>query len=481
MLHPIDYPKEFKERNLDKSREYPADEIGMAKLFHDIHSDRIAFINEEQAYYSYDNKGGRWQKDENGRIHEQCKEFIQALNTREYDANGATVAQDGGYKEFTSYVSDKKFYSYSKRKSLLADVRSIAPKSIVEFDTNPLLFNCQNGVYDLDKMEFRSHDPADYITKVAQVRYDKDARCERLEKFIMEIMDGDSDLALFLQKALGYCLSGETLLECLFILYGKTTRNGKSTLMETIAYLLGDYSMTIQPQTLARRSGNGAAASPDIVRLKGARLVTMPEPEKGLKLDAALVKQVTGGDSISGRLLFQNPIEFRPDFKIFINTNHLPKISDSTVFESGRIKVIPFKRHFLPSEQDKGLKKELRKPENMSGILNWLIKGYQMLRDDILQYKNIDVPSQINSATEDYKADTSIYNDYIDDFFRENLEESVDAHTKTLEVYKKYVLWAKDTGVSPMRIQDLVAELRNRYKVTRDSAKGNVVNAELKK
>jgi putative DNA primase/helicase len=239
--------------------------------------------------------------------------------------------------------------------------------------------------------------------------------------------------------------------------------------------------MTIQPQTLARRSSNGAAASPDIARLKGARLVTMPEPEKGLKLDAALVKQVTGGDSVSGRLLFQNPIEFKPEFKIYINTNHLPKISDSTVFASGRIKVIPFNRHFEPDEQDKGLKKELRKPENMSGILNWLIEGYQMLQDDIAQNKSINVPGQINAATENYQTNASIYSGYIDDFFNENIEKSGDAPVKTSEIYEKYSAWAKNNDVSPVRIQDFVAELRNRYKVTRDREKGNVVNVRLKK
>jgi putative DNA primase/helicase len=143
---------------------------------------------------------------------------------------------------------------------------------------------------------------------------------------------------------------------------------------------LGDFSRTIQPETLSRRSTDGAKPSPDIARLKGARLVNMPEPEKGLELNIALVKQLTGGDTYVGRFLNENPIEYKPEFKIFINTNHLPRTSDDTVFSSDRVKLIPFDRHFKPEEQDKGLKRLFRKSDSKSGILNWLIEGYRLLK-----------------------------------------------------------------------------------------------------
>ena len=128
--------------------------------------------------------------------------------------------------------------------------------------------------------------------------------------------------------------------------------------------MLGEYARTIQPQTLSRRPADGGAASPDTARLKGARLVNVPEPEKGLELNIVLVKQLTGGDTYTARFLNENPVEFKPEFKIFINTNHLPRTSDDTVFLSGRVKLIPFDRHFLPHEQDNGLKAHFRKQKN---------------------------------------------------------------------------------------------------------------------
>ena len=155
--------------------------------------------------------------------------------------------------------------------------------SLTDFDRNKLLLNCLNGTYSLSEMTLLPHNPADYIIKKAWVNFKPGAVCERWERFISEVMCGDKDTARFLQKAFGYSLSGDTSLECFFILYGNTTRNGKSTLCETIGNIMGDYARTIQPQTLAKRSVDGASPSPDTVRLKGARLVKASEPEKGLE------------------------------------------------------------------------------------------------------------------------------------------------------------------------------------------------------
>jgi len=174
---------------------------------------------------------------------ELCKSFVQAL------ARYAKALDDGSEesKEYTKYTAG--FHTRRKRDGLLFDARSIAPKSLNAFDCNRLMFNCQNGTLNLKDMVLHSHAPTDYLTKIASVKYSAGANCERWERFINEVMCGDIGTARFLQKALGYCLSGETSLECFFILYGSTTRNGKTTLSETMAHVLGDYAKTIQPQT----------------------------------------------------------------------------------------------------------------------------------------------------------------------------------------------------------------------------------------
>ena len=163
---------------------------------------------------------------------------------------------------------------------------------------------------------------------------------------------------MYLQKAIGYALSGDTSLECLFILYGATSRNGKGTTMETIPADLGDYGRTAKPDMLTNKGLRTPTSGPseDVARLNGARMVNVSEPEKSMQIDASLTKQMTGNNILTARFLRENSFEFKPQFKLFIDTNHLPQISDMTLFESDRIKIIPFNRHFTAEERDIDLK-----------------------------------------------------------------------------------------------------------------------------
>ena len=458
----MDYLSLFKEKNVAEGDSYSHNDIGIAKLFYDLHSAAICYVIEAKTWYVY--TGKRWIKDDGGLlVMEKCKDFAQALATY------AKIADDGSDegKAFMKFASG--FHSRRKREGLLSDARSTAPKTLAHFDRDRTLFNCQNGTFSLADMALRPHDAEDLITKISRVKYNADASCERWGRFISEVMNGDADTAQFLQKAFGYCLSGETALECFFILYGSTTRNGKTTLTETVAYILNEYARTIQPQTLSRRPNDGASASPDIARLKGARLVNMPEPEKGLELNIALVKQLTGGDTYTGRFLHENPVEFAPEFKIFVNTNHLPCASDDTVFASGRVKLIPFDRHFTPEEQDTGLKKLFRKHDNMSGIFNWLVEGYRLLQAD-----GLAVPPKVAQAIANYRVETDIIGDFINETLIESDEGS---RLKTSELYKRYQSWAKSNGFKAVNNHDFMAELRKRYEVLRDREKGNVIPA----
>ena len=448
-----DYATSFREMRINDNTDYPHNDIGIASLFYGLHNDFIRFVMESKTWYVFD--GRRWVKDENGfKVMELCKKFTQAL------AKYAENMDDGSEesKAFMKYTAG--FTGRKRREGLLSDARSIKPMSLSEFDRNKTLFNCINGTYNLYKMTLTPHNPADYITKLARVKYDKNSTCERWERFINEIMCNNIETARFLQKAFGYCLSGDTSLECFFILYGNTTRNGKSTLSETVTNIFADYARTIQPQTLSRRPKDGSAASPDIARLKGARLVNMPEPEKGLELNIALIKQLTGGDTYTGRFLHENPIEFKPEFKIFINTNHLPRTADDTIFSSERVKLIPFDRHFAPNEQDTGLKKLFQKRENRSAILNWLIEGYKLL-----QTEGLTIPDKVQTAITEYRLGADIFGSFI----RECTAERNGNRLPVSQLYTTYTAWAKDNGYQPMNKNTFVAELRRRFDVRRGS------------
>jgi len=192
----------------------------------------------------------------------------------------------------------------------------------------------------------------------------------------------------------------------------------------------------------------------------------MPEPEKGLELNIALVKQLTGGDTYTGRLLHENPVEFAPEFKIFVNTNHLPRASDDTVFASGRVKLIPFNRHFTAEEQDNGLKKFFRKPDSMSGIFNWLVEGYRLLMAD-----GLTVPEKVIKAINDYRHDV----DPFLAFSEESLIAADGNRLKTSDAYKRYQAWAKSNGYRPVNNQEFVAEMKKRFHIHPDYKKGNCI------
>jgi putative DNA primase/helicase len=185
-----------------------------------------------------------------------------------------------------------------------------------------------------------------------------------------------------------------------------------------------------------------------------------------LLLNAALVKQLTGGDTLVARFLNNNPFEYRPEFKPFINTNHLPQITDDTVFTSGQMVIIPFTRHFAENEQDKNLKKIFCYSNNLSGILNWLIEGYRLLKSEGLE------PSErIKQALADYRQDS----DVIGAFLAEMVAPSSSEKLLTRDLFQSYSTWLNDTGLRALSVQQFVAELRKRYVVKRYGAVGKVV------
>jgi len=435
---------------------YPQNDIGVARLFFDLHSDIIRYVSEAKSWYAYDKR--RWDKDEGGfRAMELCKSFVQQFG--EYAVQ--TRPDDGEFLKWAGKLTGRR-----NRESILRDAMSIAPVSISDFDRNPMLLNVQNGTLNLKTFELQDHNPSDMISKLAPVKYDEKAHCPRWEQFIDEVMCGDRELALYLQKAMGYALTGLTEYEIFFILFGEKTRNGKTTLIETVANLLGDYARNAQAQSLARRSFDGAAATPDMARLKGARLVTVPEPEKGLELNIALIKQLTGGDTYTARFLNANPFEFKPEFKLFINTNHLPRTADDTVFTSGRVKIIPFNRHFSEQEQDKSLKALFRRRENKSAILNWKISGWRLILE-----VGFDVPSSVDAAVEAYRAEADIIGSFLSEYT--NVDEN--GRILTSQLYALYAEWAKANGYKPLSARSFTMDVHRRYEIRRSGTDGRAV------
>lgn len=289
--------------------------------------------------------------------------------------------------------------------------------------------------------------------------YDPDAKSERFDRFIDEVMSADKEKGLFLQKALGYGITGDTRYECMFFLYGESTRNGKGTLMESVLSVLGDYGKTVRPETIAQKhSVNSQAPSEDIARLAGIRFANISEPSRGLVLNTAQVKSLTGNDTLNARFLNENSIDFKPQFKIYINTNYLPVISDMTMFSSNRVVIIPFGRHFEPWEQDRTLKKEFARPQTQSAILNWLIAGYRNLSNE-----GFSQPDSVVTAIHDYQHES----DKLAQFADERLISDSSAEIKTATVYEEYRRWCSDNGCYCENNRNFMHELRKLGRVER--------------
>ena len=287
-----------------KPDSYDWTDIGNGRIFADYYKDTVRFVIERGKWAVYD--GSRWVVDDrNLKVMELCKALANKLIIY------ATSIEDEHRKtKFIEHAS--KWQTRNRRETIIKDAQSVYPVSQMEFDSNPRLFNCINGTLDLTTYKFHEHNPEDMLTKMAGVKYNPDIKSERWIKFVDEVMQGDKEKTDFFQRALGYALTGDTQYECFFILYGKETRNGKGTAMETFMKLMGEYGKTSNPETIALKQANSRAPSEDIARLAGARFVNMSEPDKKLSLNTALVKTLTGRDTINARFLNENSFDFVP-------------------------------------------------------------------------------------------------------------------------------------------------------------------------
>ena len=410
---------------------YQRDEIGIGYAFADYFKPIARFDRERGIWYVFDGKV--WQPDENAlAVAELAKRLADRLYTF-----ALQIKDEDTRNRYIKRV--QKLQMRKNRRTMIEDAKSVYPVPHSIFDRNTDLFNCQNGTLNLTTGEFKPHDPADFLTLMSGITYDPDASCPRWISFINEVMMNDADLALYLQKALGYALTGDTSLECLFILYGATSRNGKGTTMETFLKIMGDYGKTSNPEMLSTKFGNTNASGPseEIARLAGVRFVNISEPEKKITFNAALVKRMTGNDTLNARFLHENSFDFKPNFKIFINTNYKPSVSDMTLFYSNRLKLIPFKRHFEEHEQDKNLKNFFAEPANLSAIFNWCYEGYKRLRAT-----DLADPEAVKTATREYQEESDRIGQFVDAW----LEEGEAYEVRTSAAYKLYGEWCDKYG-----------------------------------
>ena len=416
---------------LNAVERFPMNDRGSADLFATVFMDVSRYNPTKKDWMYYD--GTRWVADQEGmRAKRNAKTLADALVRY-----SVTVSlPDDKRQSYIKYAAG--MMNYRSRNVMVTDAKDLNFFDNTELDKDDFLLNCKNCVLDLsgDQPKELEHKADLLLSKICNANYNPAATCTLWEKTVNEIMQGDNSKIEYLQKMSGRFLTGDTSEEEFYIFFGATTRNGKSTITELLLYLLGDYATTISPESLAIKvNKDSRTASPDIAKLAGTRFVVASEPPRRMLFDSSLVKTLTGRDTVSARFLHENEFQFKPKFKLILNSNYLPVISDKTVFSSNRVKVIPFERHFTEKEQNKHLKEQLQ--QEIDGILNWCIQGLSLYRKE-----GLEPPTAVQIATHEYSEDS----DKIGKFISECLEKS-DQNLAAKDVYEKYSQWCNDCGL----------------------------------
>ena len=456
-------------------------DIGLGNLFAECFSGTHRFCVDNQKWYIYDR--GLWTIDK-GDIQAQgnMQRLLQLLHL--YCSEVADEEDPEIIKNYKTYIS-KSSSDTILRRALNASKNNLVI-NMTDFDSDPYLLNCRNGVYDMREHKFRFAKPEDYFTLSVSCNYPTGIsthKCDRWYSFVDEIMEGDKEKAAFLQRALGYSLLGVNREECIFLAYGRT-RSGKGTLFNTIAKVLGmgtdtGYGGSINSSLVCEskfKDKDYNAPEPMLADTVGIRYLTLSETKKGALLNVNAIKSLTGRDPRKTRQLHCPAFTFTPQFTMWLSTNFLPKVNDDSLFKSDRLWVIEFNKHFEEDDRDYSLKEIFEDKDNQAVILKWLLDGYKMYTE-----QGLNPPVCIREATARYAR----INDRILCFKEDCLEDAPGERVSRGLLYSKYKEWCDDEerGYNPLGSSSFYTEMERFYKQGRTSTPSTLryfANVKLK-
>jgi len=411
------------------------------------HGENIRYCAKYGQWLLWD--GTRWKEDDTGAIIERVKDVAADL----YRA--AATAPEAYRDDYAKWARRSHALSVIKATATLAQSLPMVAIRPDDLDADPWLFNVLNGTINLRTGDHRPHDRANLLTKVAPVRYEASATCPTFLRFLERIIP-NADTRRFLQRFAGYSLTGDTREDAMAILYGGG-RNGKTTLVELLRDLLGDYGVQTPTETLMVKREGGIPN--DLARLKGARLVAASEGNEGQRLAEGTIKQLTGRDLIPARFLNHEWFTFPPTFKVWFSTNHKPVIrgTDTAIWE--RIRLVPFTVRFYRADEltddhlrqnadaraagnlepyppmDRDLPDKLR--AEMAGVLNWALEG---CRDWLAN--GLGTPAEVAQAVATYREEMDTLGNWIADCCIQGPPMTATAK----QLYASYVAWCEGNG-----------------------------------
>jgi len=379
----------------------------------------LRFCNAFKSWFIWD--GQRWKRDESLFVRELAKEATIRIGDE-----AAIIETPAERNEFYKWAGISQ--GYGRIDAMIDLAKSALPITPDRMDANPDQLNFPNGVLNLNSFAFTEPMRDDYITKITGTVYNPGATCPIWLNFLNQIMNGNENLISYLQRSAGYSLTGRTGERAIFLCHGSGA-NGKSTFLNTLLAILGDYGKSVESSTLCISRNEGVRN--DLAALRGARFVSATEAGKGKRLDEDVIKRLTGGgDKIQARFLFQEYFEFTPECKIWWSFNSAPRITDTTNSIWDRVKLIPFSVIIPEEKRDKKLLDKLL--AEAPGILQWMIAGLKSY-----QIIGLKEPNEVTQATQNYRDEQ----DFLGDFFTDVCIIKPNTAVGATDLYNAYKNW----------------------------------------
>lgn len=377
--------------------------------------------------------GKHWRIDTDGQAERLAQKIVKMIQ-----AAGDSIDPQGDSKKEEYKRIIKTFVLKSEGdgriKAMLNQAKVLYDVPIKSEDTDRdiYLINLKNGTLDLRTGILKNHERRDYITKLVDMDFKAEAKCPNWINFLNKIFHGDNDLIEYIQKSIGYSLSGSITEQCFYMLYGNGA-NGKSTFLKAIEDILGDYADSLKGSSLmVKRNDDGARG--DLAKLQGKRFVVTSELNDGQTFDESLLKALTGGDTVPVRYLYGEDFPLKPQFKLWIGTNEKPKVKGTNLGIWRRVRLIPFLYTFSNEEKDENFYENFLRPE-LPGILNWAVEGcIKWIKE------GIEIPEKVKAAVEDYRGEM----DTIEHFINECCLTGDEYTAKITDLYDKYCSWCTE-------------------------------------
>ena len=396
-------------------------DIANGRRFSEHHRNKVRWVHAWKKWVAYD--GRRWKIDDDGRVARLGKGISDLLWVE---------SRKSGNKRAFAFAARS---AESGRVNAMLTMASTEPEMSItpeQLDRDPWLLNCEDGTLHLRTGRLRQHNRDDFLTKLAPIHFDYERPAPLWLQFLDDVLASKAELIGYMQRLIGYSLTGTTSEHVLLILYG-TGANGKSVFVNTILSLLGqDYCLKAPSDLLLAKQGAHPTERADLF---GKRFIATNETDDGRRLSEALVKELTGGDKVRARRMREDFWEFSPTHKIWLATNHKPQVRGTDHGIWRRLKVVPFTVTIPNEQQDKQLETKLL--EEKAGILAWAVRGCIDW-----QRSGLQEPEVVTRATDEFRHDQDLIGSFIDD----RCEEWEDAEIGATWIYRTYVDWCRENG-----------------------------------